>query len=269
MRGFRMTAQKEVFRLTVQFSLDNKVAVVTGGSRGIGQAASIGLAQFGADVVVTATPGRLEGAEAVVREIKSLGRRALACPLDVKDLKSIDGTVAKTLAAFGQVDILVNNAGVNIPKPATEVTEADWDTVLDTNLKGLFFCCQGFGRHMVAQGSGKIINISSSAGVVGEARSSAYCSSKGGVNLLTKVLAIEWAPYNVTVNAVGPTWIDTDLTRSRLQDPVMGPEILRGIPVGRAGQPEDVVGAVVYLASPAADLVTGHLLLVDGGCTAW
>lgn len=266
---FAGNEEEKATMASTSFSLQDKVAVVTGSSRGIGRAVAIGLAEFGADLIVTATPGRLETAQEVAREIESLGRQATACPLDVRDRSSIDCLVETTLNTYGRVDILVNNAGINIPKPTVEVSEADWDDVLDTNLKGLFFCCQAFGRHLVAQHSGEIVNISSQVGVVGEARSAAYCASKGGVNQLTKVLALEWAPFGVTVNAVGPTWIETDLVRPRLADPDYAAEILRQIPLGRVGQPSDITGAVVYLASRAADLVTGHVLLVDGGWTAW
>lgn len=255
--------------MSLSFSLEGKVAVVTGSSRGIGRAVAVGLAEFGADVVVTSTPAGLEVGKAVAEEIERLGRRSLACPLEVCDRASIDRMVDTVISAYGKIDILVNNAGLNIPKPSLEVSEADWDAVLDTNLKGLFFCCQAVGRQMVERRSGKIVNMSSQAGVVGIERRAAYCASKGAVIQLTKVLAIEWAPYNVNVNAVGPTFVETDLTRPMLQDEEFAAEVLRRIPLKRVGQPVDVVGAVVYLASPAADLVTGHTLLVDGGWTAW
>lgn len=253
----------------VSFSLEGKVAVVTGGARGLGKAAAMGLAEYGADLVVTATPGHIDGAEKVAAEIQGLGRKAIALPLEVRDKSSIEQMADAALSHFGRIDILVNNAGTNIPKPSLEVTEEEWDTILDTNLKGLFFCCQAIGRNMVERGSGKIINMSSQSGVVGIERRAAYCASKGAVILLTKVLALEWAPHNVMVNAVAPTFIETDLTRPMLADPEWGAEVLRRIPLGRVGQPDDVAGAVIYLASPAADLVTGHTLVVDGGWTAW
>jgi NAD(P)-dependent dehydrogenase (short-subunit alcohol dehydrogenase family) len=169
---------------------------------------------------------------------------------------------------LGRIDILVNNAGVNIPRPALEVTEEDWDRVLDTNLKGVFFVAQRTARTMKEHGCGRIINMASQNGVVGYYNRAAYCSSKAGVVNLTRVLAIEWAPLGITVNAVGPTFVITPLTQSTWDDPVMREDLLKRIPLGRVGVPEDIVGAVVFLASPAASLITGHTLLVDGGWTA-
>jgi len=186
----------------------------------------------------------------------------------VRDLASIDAMVSKAVAEMGRIDILVNNAGVNIPRPALEFTEDEWDAVLDINLKGVFFCSQRVAREMVKGGGGKIVNIASQNGVVGYYKRAAYCSSKAGVVNLTRVLAIEWAEHAINVNAVGPTFILTPLTQSTFDDPVLREDLLKRIPLGRVGQPADVVGAVVFLASPAADLVTGHTLLVDGGWTA-
>jgi len=180
---------------------------------------------------------------------------------------SIEEAVGGMLAAWGRIDILVNNAGVNIPRPALEVTEEDWDGVLDINLKGLFFTAQKTALAM-KNGGGRIINIASQNGVVGYYRRAAYCASKAGVVNLTRVLAIEWAPLGITVNAVGPTFVVTPLTQSTWDDPAMREDLLKRIPLGRVGVPEDVVGAVVFLASPAASLITGHTLLVDGGWTA-
>ena len=169
---------------------------------------------------------------------------------------------------MSRVDVLVNNAGVNVPKDALDVTERDWDAVLDVNLKGLFFMSQAVGKRMKEMGGGKIVNMASQNGVVGYYKRAAYCSSKAGVVNLTRVLALEWAQYNINVNAVGPTFVLTPLTQSTFDDPVMRADLLERIPLGRVGQPEDVVGAVVFLASPAASLITGHTLLVDGGWTA-
>ena len=248
--------------------LDGKVAVVTGAGSGLGRAIAIAIAEAGADCVCTELPERMQALEPVCAEIERLGRRGLALPLRLPDLASIDSLLARVIEQAGTIDVLVNNAGVNIPRDALDVTEEDWDRVLDVNLKGSFFMSQRVGRTMKERGGGKIVNIVSQNGVVGYYKRAAYCSSKAGVVNLTRVLALEWAPFRINVNAVGPTFILTPLTQSTFDDPVMREDLLRRIPLGRVGQPEDVVGAVVFLASPAADLVTGHTLLVDGGWTA-
>ena len=248
--------------------LDGKVAIVTGSGSGIGKALAIALAEAGADCVPTELPDRMAGLDPVCDVIRENGRTALPLPLCLPELESIDFLVARTLQKMGRIDILVNNAGVNIPRDALEVTEQDWDGVLDVNLKGLFFLSQRVGREMVKAGGGKIVNIASQNGVVGYYKRAAYCSSKAGVVNLTRVLALEWAKYKINVNAVGPTFILTPLTQSTFDDPVLREDLLKRIPLGRVGQPEDVVGAVVFLSSPAADLITGHTLLVDGGWTA-
>lgn len=249
------------------FTVIDKVAIVTGASTGIGYGSALALAHAGADVVVTSRC--LERVEPVAAEIRQMGRRALPLTLEVTSLESIDAMVTRTVEHFGRIDILVNNAGINIPEPALDVTEEHWDRVLDTNLKGLFFCAQRVGRVMVAQGGGKIINIASQMGFVGGRLRAAYCSSKGGVVQLTKVLAIEWARYGVNVNGVAPTFIRTPFTARMFEDEAFSQEVLRNIPLGRIGEVEDVLGAILFLASPAADLITGHTLLVDGGWTAW
>ncbi|MGQ9600209.1 MAG: SDR family NAD(P)-dependent oxidoreductase [Anaerolineae bacterium] len=249
------------------FSLTDKIAIVTGASTGLGYGSALALAHAGADVVVTSRSQ--ERVEPVAAEIRQMGRRALPLVLEVTCLESIDAMVKMTLEHFGRIDILVNNAGINIPEPALDVTEEHWDRVLDTNLKGLFFCAQRVGRVMIAQGGGKIINIASQMGFVGGKLRAAYCSSKGGVVQLTKVLAIEWARYGVNVNGVAPTFLRTPFTARMFEDEAFSQEVLRNIPLGRIGEVEDVLGAILFLASPAADLITGHTLLVDGGWTAW
>lgn len=248
--------------------LDGQVAIVTGCGSGIGRALAIGLAHAGADVVGTEIPARIEAAQSVAEAVGAEGRRGLALPLDVRDLHSIDRTVREAVSQMGRIDILVNNAGINIPRAALELTEEEWDSVLDVNLKGLFFTSQRVAREMVERKRGKIVNIASQNGLVGYYKRAAYCASKAGVVNLTRVLAIEWAPYGINTNAVAPTFILTPLTQSTFDDPVLREDLLKRIPLGRVGQPEDVVGAVVFLSSPAADLVTGHTLLVDGGWTA-
>jgi 2-deoxy-D-gluconate 3-dehydrogenase len=244
------------------------VAIVTGAGSGIGKAVAAAVAEAGADCVPTELPGRMAALEPVCDAIRETGHRALSLPLCLPDMSSIDSLIVKVIEEMGRVDILVNNAGVNIPRDALELSEEDWDGVLDVNLKGLFFLSQRVAREMIKSGGGKIVNMASQNGVVGYYKRAAYCSSKAGVVNLTRVLAIEWAEHKINVNAVGPTFIVTPLTQSTFDDPGLRKDLLKRIPLGRVGQPEDVVGAVVFLASPAADLITGHTLLVDGGWTA-
>jgi 2-deoxy-D-gluconate 3-dehydrogenase len=249
--------------------VDGKVALVTGAGSGLGQAIAIALAHAGADVAVTELPGKEAAVEQTVKAVEAAGRRAFSCPLDVTRLPMIVEAVEAALAHFGRLDVLVNNAGINVPRLALDVSEEDWDRVLDINLKGAFFTAQAVARKaLVPQGGGKVINIASQNGVIGFHHRAAYCSSKAGLVNLTRVLALEWARYRINVNAVGPTFVDTPLTRPMFEDRAFYEEVLSRIPLGRLGRPEDVAGAVVYLASPAADMVTGHTLLVDGGWTA-
>ena len=248
--------------------LDEKVVVVTGAGSGIGKAVAIAAAEAGADCVPCELPGKISDLDDVCRQIENLGQRALPLPLSLPDLDSIDAMVDQASKEMGRIDILVNNAGINIPRDALEVSEEDWDSVMDVNLKGLFFMSQRAARRMMINGGGKIVNIASQNGVIGYYKRAAYCSSKAGVVNLTRVLALEWADHKINVNTVGPTFILTPLTQSTFDDPVLREDLLSRIPLGRVGQPEDVVGAVVFLASPAADLITGHTLLVDGGWTA-
>jgi NAD(P)-dependent dehydrogenase (short-subunit alcohol dehydrogenase family) len=249
------------------FGLTDQVAIVTGASKGIGYGTALALANAGAHVVVTSRD--LERAEPVAAEIRRMGRKALPLALEVTALDSIDAMVKAVLDRFGRIDILVNNAGINIPEPALEISEEHWDRLLDINLKGVFFCAQKVGTVMVAQGRGKIINISSQMGFVGGRLRAAYCSSKGGVVQLTKVLAIEWSKHGVNVNGVAPTFLKTPFTAPMFEDEAFRNEVLRNIPLGRIGEVEDVLGAIIFLASSASDLVTGHTILVDGGWTAW
>jgi 2-deoxy-D-gluconate 3-dehydrogenase len=248
--------------------VDGKTALVTGAGSGLGRAIAIALAEAGADCAITELPEKMEALTSVCTEIRAVGRKAIALPLRLPEIAGIDSAVQAALTGLGRIDILVNNAGVNIPRAALEVTEEDWDRVLDTNLKGVFFVAQRTARAMKDHGGGRIINMASQNGVVGYYNRAAYCSSKAGVVNLTRVLAIEWAPLGITVNAVGPTFVITPLTQSTWDDPVMREDLLKRIPLGRVGVPEDIVGAVVFLASPAASLITGHTLLVDGGWTA-
>jgi NAD(P)-dependent dehydrogenase (short-subunit alcohol dehydrogenase family) len=249
-----------------EFDLSGKIAVVTGAGRGLGYAISIALARYGAHVVACSrTESELKR---VAGEIEKIGRRSIAVRLDVSDIGSIGPMVDRTLETFGRIDILVNNAGINRPQPAMDVTEENWDLVMNTNLKGLFFCAQAVGRVMIPQKKGKIINISSDAGTVGIPQRAVYCASKGGVNLLTKVLAIELAPHGIHVNAIAPAFIETSLTSPMLKEPEFKAYVLSNTPLGRVGKPSEVGAAAVFLASAASDYMTGHIMLVDGGWTA-
>jgi 2-deoxy-D-gluconate 3-dehydrogenase len=248
--------------------LDGKIAVVTGAGSGIGAAIASAMAEAGADCIPTELPDRLASLEPVCEHIRACGRRALPLPLALPALDSIAALVDRVIREMGRIDILINNAGINIPREALEVSESDWDRVLDVNLKGLFFMSQCVAREMLKTGGGRIVNVASQNGVVGYYRRAAYCASKAGVVNLTRVLALEWAKHQIHVNAVGPTFVLTPLTQSTFDDPSLRADLLRRIPLGRVGQPEDIVGAVVFLCSPAADLITGHTLMVDGGWTA-
>lgn len=247
------------------FRLDGQVALVTASSKGIGRACALALAHAGADIVL-GLHDRASGQD-LAAEIGGLGRRVLPVQMDVTRLDEIRGGVSEALAAFGQIDILVNNAGIGAPNPAEDVTEADFDATLAVNLKGTFFTAQAVGRHMLERGRGTIINMSSQAGAVALPTESVYCMTKAGVSHLTRCLALEWAPRGVRVNAVAPTFVETPGTRKWLDDEAFRASVVRRIPLGRVGQPVDVAGAVVFLASPAAALITGETLMVDGGWT--
>lgn len=248
------------------FDLSGKVAIVTGAGRGMGYHIALALAKYGADLVVCSRT--VSELEKVAEEARGFGISAVIQQMDICRASDIEGMVEQSVKAFGHIDILVNNAGVNIPQWAVDVTEEAWDKIMAVNLKGLFFCAKAVGKVMIQQKKGKIINISSQSGSVGLPQRAAYCSSKGGVNLLTKVLAMEWAKYNVNVNAIAPTFIETPFTKPMFEKEGFREYVLGNIPLGRVGKPEDVVGAVIYLASDASDLVTGHILLIDGGWTA-
>lgn len=250
------------------FNLDNKVVIVTGSGSGIGRSIALGLAQAGADLVITELPERVETANETARQIRSAGRRALVVELDVTDVGGIGKMIEQACDYFGRIDVLVNNAGVIIRKKAVEVTEEEWDRVMDVNLKGVFFCCQAAGKVMIRQGSGKIINIASINGMIGSAERSSYTASKAGVINLTRTLAAEWAEFGINVNAIGPTYLLTPLTESLFAQETFKEDYLRRQPIQRIGKPEDLLGTVIYLASSASDLVTGHTVMVDGGWTA-
>jgi 2-deoxy-D-gluconate 3-dehydrogenase len=252
-------------------ALSGMTALVTGAGSGIGQATARALSAAGARVIVTELPDRLERAEATVSELQGAGGQALAVALDVRNLDSIADCVdAAVQAGDGRLDILVNNAGVNVRQPAFEVTEEAWDLVLNTNLKGLFFTAQIAGRAMRDQDppGGSIVNVSSTMGLVGYYDRAAYCSSKAGVINLSRVLAIEWVPHEIRVNAVCPAFVETPLTRVLLENEAIKHDILGRTPAGRLATPEEVASAIVFLAGPAAKMITGTALTVDGGWTA-
>jgi NAD(P)-dependent dehydrogenase (short-subunit alcohol dehydrogenase family) len=257
-------AHKSVLDL---FRLDGKVALVTGGARGLGRTMATALAQAGADVAITGrTPGPAEEAAASIGS--ETGRRCRAFTADVTLAADIDSLVSAADAEFGRVDILVNNAGTNIRGAVDQLSEADWDTVMDTNLKGPFLCSRAVGPGMVKRGWGRIINLGSILGVVGLPGRAPYASSKAGVINLTRVLALEWAGTGVTANSICPGPFGTDMNRALLDDPVKYQEFVKNIPMGRWGELEEVAGAVVFLASDASSFVTGSALFVDGGWTA-
>ncbi len=253
-------------KIPSEFDLSGKVAIVTGAGRGMGYHISLALAKYGADLVICSrTTSELEKVE---NEIEKIGRKVLIQRVDVTKISDIHAMVEASLKTFGRIDLLINNAGLNIPQWAVDVTEEAWDRIMNTNLKALFFCAQAVGKVMIQQKKGKIINVSSQSGSVGLLQRAAYCASKGGVNLLTKALAVEWAKYNINVNAIAPTFIETPLTRPMFEKEEFREYVRRNILLGRVGQPEDVTGAIIYLASEASNLVTGHILLIDGGWTA-
>jgi NAD(P)-dependent dehydrogenase (short-subunit alcohol dehydrogenase family) len=259
--------REETIMASGLFDLTGQVALVTGASKGLGRAMAIGLARAGADLALCARSR--DGLEETRAAVAAHGVRAEVFELDVLSGASVRGGVTAALAVFGHLDVLVNNAGVNVRKPTLELSEAEWDRVLDTNLKGYFLVAQAVGAHMVARGRGKVINVSSIFGAVGMNNQLAYAASKGGVVQLTKVMAIEWAKHGVNVNAIGPTYFETPLVAALRNDPERFQFINERTPMGRWGQPEELEGTLVYLASRASDFVTGQTLYVDGGWTIW
>jgi len=245
------------------FDLTGQVAIVTGTSRGLGQYFARALARAGADLVLTSrTIDSLAPFEA---EIKALGRRAVSLALDVRSQVSIEKMAADAEAAFGQIHILINNAGCNIRKPALDVQWEDWNTILDTNLRGTFFVAQAVARRMIAKEYGRIVNIGSVTCVAGYAGLAPYGASRGGVRQMTMSLAADWGKHGVTVNCLAPGWFRTEQTKSLYEDQEWVDYLTEKIPLGRPGKPNDLDGAVVFLASEASCYVTGQTLLIDGG----
>lgn len=246
--------------------VSGKVAVVVGGTSGIGRALALGLAEAGADVVPTSR--RTEQVNDTAARVEAIGRRSLAIPSDVADRDSLHRVLRETVAKLGTVDILVNCAGKTKRAPTLDFDEAVWQDILDTNLTGTLRCCQVFGRHMIAQGRGKIVNIASLSSFVALYEVAAYAASKAAVASLTKSLAIEWARHGICVNAIAPGVFRTALNSELLDSTERGKEFLLRTPMGRFGNVEEIVGAAIYLASDASSYVTGEILAVDGGFLA-
>jgi len=255
--------------MTDMFRLDGKVAVVIGGAGGIGELIAAGLAERGARVAVASR--NMQKLEEVAHRIQSEGKSEVAAfQVDVTDEQSVAELANNVVSQFGTVDILVNSQGVNLKKPAAEFPVADWDLMFGVNVKGTMLACREFGKVMIGKEKGKIINLSSVRGVRATlwGGNEAYCATKGAVDMITRTLAAEWAPHNINVNAIAPSLIYTELAARTLQDPDRLQRYLANVPLKRVGQPKDVVGVCVFLASEASDFVTGQVLYVDGGLTA-
>jgi len=245
------------------FSLSGKVALVTGGSRGIGKAIAVGLAKFGADVAVTSR--KLPDLEEVAKEIKGLGRKSMAVATHVGRMEEISNLVPKVKDELGRIDILVNNAGTNpTMAQAIDIEERAWDSIMNLNLKGLFFLSQAVAKVMKEQGGGKIINVASVAGITPDILP-VYCISKAGVIMATKVMAQQWAQYNIRVNAIAPGLVKTRFSEALWGNPDIAQAVMTRTPLGRVAEPDEMVGAVIFLASDASSYVTGHILVIDGG----
>lgn len=246
--------------------LKGQTVVVTGGSKGLGKDIALTFAELGANVAIS---GRnQETLDATLEELRAHNPNCIAVAGDLSDISEVRKLIDTAATEFGTIDVLVNNAGVNIAKPAMEVTEGDWDTVLDLNLKSAFFASQAAAKYMLAQNSGCIINIASQMAFVGYIKRAAYCSSKGGMVQMTKALAVEWAQHGIRVNAVAPTFVETEFTEKQFEDAAFKEDVNRRILLDGLSQPKDTSGAVLYLASTLSNFVTGETIKVDGGWTA-
>jgi len=248
------------------FSLKGKVAIVTGAAQGIGREVALGFARYGADIA--AVDLNEERLKTLKSEIEAMQRRCLILRIDLADIGQIDAMTQKTVNEMGRIDILANIAGVNVHKPAEEMTEQDWDFVQDINLKSLFFCCRAVGKVMLQQGSGRMINMSSSFGIVGFGGRTAYASSKAAVSNLTKTLALEWSSRGVQVNALAPGPVWTEARHELFSNPEFYANLIKKVPINRTAKPVEMVGPAIFLASEASSYVTWETLLVDGGFCA-
>ena len=248
------------------FSLEDKVAVVTGGSRGVGRAIALGFAEAGADVVVASRT--IADLQKVVQQIEELGRRALAVETNIAVKSEVDNMVAKTLEKFGTIDILVNNAAINIMRPLIELREDGWDKVMNVDLKGYYLCSQAGAKVMMEKKSGNIINMTSTGAVKAAAGLGAYSIAKAGVVMLTQILAVELAHYNIRVNAIGPSLVRTGFSEPMWANPDVLKAVEASTPLSRIAEPEDIMSAVLFLASDASSYITGQTIYVDGGILA-
>ncbi len=247
-----------------EMKLDGKVAVVTGAGRGLGKAMSIGLSQAGASIVAAArSEDQIEG---TAKEINAAGGKCIPVVTDVQKLPDIENMINRAVDNFGRVDIMLNNAGFGISKDALEVTEEEWDSQLDTNLRGMFFCAQAAAKQMIKQGGGgKIINLASGAGMRGLKQQVPYCASKGGVINLTRALALEWARHRINVNAIAPAWFPLESHTGTYADEEMKKKLMKHIPLRRFGEAKELGGLAVFLASKSSDYITGECIVIDGG----
>jgi NAD(P)-dependent dehydrogenase (short-subunit alcohol dehydrogenase family) len=253
---------------TSSFSLPGKVVIITGGRRGIGKAIALAMAEAGADIAICDRVIEDGELNAVAEEVKRLGRRSLAVQADITHKADVDALVQRVMDEFGAVDILVNNAAMNIRALLLELSEDGWDRVIDTDLKGYYLCSQAVGKRMVDQKRGNIINIASIAAIKAAPEMGAYCIAKAGVVMLTRVLAVELAKYNIRVNAIAPYMVKTKFSQPLWSDPETLKELESEIPLGRLAETSDIIGAVLFLASDASSYITGHTIIVDGGLSA-
>lgn len=249
------------------FGIKDKVVVITGASQGIGKDMALLFAKLGAKVALIAR--NRQKLELLSNEMRELGYSAMYAPCDITKVELIPDVMSKIHSYYGKIDVLINNAGTNIAKAPEDISEKDWDAVLDLNLKSAFFCSKEAGKYMKLGEKGKIIFISSQMAQVGYFNRVSYCSSKGGVMQLTRSLAIEWAKHQINVNSIAPTFIDTPMTAPMFEDQSFKEEVLSRIPLGRLAKTNDLYGALLFLSSSASDMVTGQTVFVDGGWTVW